>query len=215
MRLEISTGLERWSLTLDDLRSKSLAVTEPLAAVAMAAGASPNLISILSMIFALAGGGLYYLSASDSSLLYLAALLVLLNAVFDAVDGALARMTGQAEAKGDFLDHVIDRYADMAILAGIVFAGYVSEAVGIFAVMGILLTSYLGTQAQALRLGRLYGGIMGRADRLVLILIATVANALFPRDLAGLSILGWAVVLITAASHLTALQRIVLIWRRL
>jgi len=202
-------------LTLDDLRSKSLAVTEPLAAVAMAAGASPNLISILSMIFALAGGGLYYLSASDSSLLYLAALLVLLNAVFDAVDGALARMTGQAEAKGDFLDHVIDRYADMAILAGIVFAGYVSEAVGIFAVMGILLTSYLGTQAQALRLGRLYGGIMGRADRLVLILIATVANALFPRDLAGLSILGWAVVLITAASHLTALQRIVLIWRRL
>jgi len=215
LRLEISTGLERWSLTLDDLRSKSLAVTEPLAAVAMAAGASPNLISILSMIFALAGGGLYYLSASDSSLLYLAALLVLLNAVFDAVDGALARMTGQAEAKGDFLDHVIDRYADMAILAGIVFAGYVSEAVGIFAVMGILLTSYLGTQAQALRLGRLYGGIMGRADRLVLILIATVANALFPRDLAGLSILGWAVVLITAASHLTALQRIVLIWRRL
>ena len=202
-------------MTLDDLRSKSLAVTEPLAAVAMAAGASPNLISILSMIFALAGGGLYYLSASDSSLLYLAALLVLLNAVFDAVDGALARMTGQAEAKGDFLDHVIDRYADMAILAGIVFAGYVSEAVGIFAVMGVLLTSYLGTQAQALRLGRLYGGIMGRADRLVLILAATVATALFPSDLATLSILGWAVVLITAASHITAFQRILLIWRRL
>lgn len=44
-------------MTLDDLRSKSLAVTEPLAAVAMAAGASPNLISILSMIFALAAGG--------------------------------------------------------------------------------------------------------------------------------------------------------------
>ena len=202
-------------MTLDDLRSKSLAVTEPLAAVAMAAGASPNLISILSMIFALAAGGLYYLSTAESSLLYLAALMVLLNAVFDAVDGALARMTGQAEAKGDFLDHVIDRYADMAILVGIVFAGYVSEAVGIFAVMGVLLTSYLGTQAQALRLGRLYGGIMGRADRLTLILTATVANALFPSDLAGLSILGWAVVLITAASHLTAFQRIVLIWRRL
>ncbi|HRW83235.1 MAG TPA: CDP-alcohol phosphatidyltransferase family protein, partial [Methanothrix sp.] len=85
----------------------------------------------------------------------------------------------------------------------------------IFAVMGVLLTSYLGTQAQALRLGRLYGGIMGRADRLVLILAATVATALFPSDLATLSILGWAVVLITAASHITAFQRILLIWRRL
>ncbi len=202
-------------MTLDDLRSKSLAVTEPLAAMAERAGASPNLISLLSMIFALAAGGFYYLSAGDVFLLYFAALMVLLNAVFDAVDGALARRTGQAEPKGDFLDHVIDRYADMAILAGIVLAGYVSEAWGIFAVMGVLLTSYLGTQAQALRLGRLYGGIMGRADRLTLILLATVANALYPGDLGSLSILGWAVILITVASHITALQRIFLIWRRL
>jgi CDP-diacylglycerol--glycerol-3-phosphate 3-phosphatidyltransferase len=103
----------------------------------------------------------------------------------------------------------------MAILAGIVLAGYVSEAWGIFAVMGVLLTSYLGTQAQALRLGRLYGGIMGRADRLTLILLATIANAAFPGDLAGLSILGWAVILITVASHVTALQRIVFIWKQL
>ncbi len=202
-------------MTLDDLRSKSLIVTEPLAALAERAGASPNLISLLSMIFALAAGALYYLSAGEVSLLYLAALMVLLNSTFDAVDGALARRTGQAEPKGDFLDHVIDRYADMAILAGIVLAGYVSEAWGIFAVMGVLLTSYLGTQAQALRLGRLYGGIMGRADRLILILAATIANAAFPGYLAGLSILGWAVILITVASHITAFQRIVLIWRML
>ncbi len=202
-------------MTLDDLRSKSLAVTEPLAALAERAGATPNMISLLSMIFALAAGVFYRLSAGEVSLLYLAALMVLLNAVFDAVDGALARRTGTAEPRGDFLDHVIDRYADMAILVGIVLAGYVSEAWGIFAVMGVLLTSYLGTQAQALRLGRLYGGIMGRADRLTLILAATIANALFPGYVAGLSILGWAVILITVASHVTALQRIVLIWKQL
>ncbi len=202
-------------MTLDDLRSRSHALTEPLAALATAAGASPNQISILSMIFALVAGGFYYVSFSRAAYLYPAALFLLLNAVFDAVDGAVARKVGRAEARGDFLDHVIDRYADMAILSGIVFAGYVSEGVGILAVMGVLLTSYLGTQAQALSLGRLYGGMMGRADRLVIILGATVATALFPSDLAGLSILGWAVVLITVASHATALQRIALIWRRL
>ncbi|MGC9515297.1 CDP-alcohol phosphatidyltransferase family protein [Methanocrinis sp.] len=202
-------------MTLDDQRSKCLAVTEPLAALAERAGASPNMISLLSMIFALAAGAFYYLSTDEVSLLYLAALMVLLNATFDAVDGALARRTGHAEPKGDFLDHVIDRYADMAILVGIVLAGYVSEAVGIFAVMGVLLTSYLGTQAQALKLGRLYGGVMGRADRLTLILAATVANALFAGELGGLSILGWAMILITMASHVTALQRIVLIWKQL
>ena len=202
-------------MTLDDLRSKSLMVTEPLAALAERAGATPNAISLVSMLFALAAGAIYYLSSEETSLLYLAALMVLLNAVFDAVDGTLARRIGAAVARGDFLDHVIDRYADMAILTGIVLAGYVSEAVGIFAVMGVLLTSYLGTQAQALRLGRLYGGVMGRADRLVLILAATIANAVYPADIVGLSILGWAIVLITVASHFTALQRTVLIWRRL
>ena len=202
-------------MTLDDLRSRSQAATEPLADLAMGAGASPDLISLLSLIFALAAGGFYYLSAEGPAFLYPAALFLLLNAVFDAVDGAVARKAGRAEARGDFLDNVIDRYADMAILTGIVFAGYVSDAVGIFAVMGVLLTSYLGTQAQALSLGRLYGGIMGRADRLVIILGATFATALFPGDIMGLSILGWAVVVITLASHITALQRIALIWRRL
>ena len=77
----------------------------------MGAGAFPDLISLLSLIFALAAGGFYYLSAEGPAFLYPAALFLLLNAVFDAVDGAVARKAGRAEARGDFLDHVIDRYA--------------------------------------------------------------------------------------------------------
>jgi archaetidylinositol phosphate synthase len=35
-----------------------------------------------------------------------------------------------------------------------------------------MLTSYMGTQAQALGVGRDYSGVLGRADRLVLLLFA-------------------------------------------
>ena len=202
-------------MTLDDLRSKFLIVTEPLAAMAERAGASPNLISLLSLFFALAAGGFYYLSAGDAALLGLAALMVLLNSAFDAVDGALARRTGRAEPKGDFLDHVIDRYADMAILVGIVLAGYVSEAVGIFAVMGVLLTSYLGTQAQAVGVGRYYGGVLGRADRLVLIICAGLLTMVMPTSILGFSILGWLLVVFGVMGHITAAQRFMYVWRRM
>jgi phosphatidylglycerophosphate synthase len=202
-------------LTLDDLRGRATVVTDPLASLAERSGTSPNQISLLSLLFAACGAIFYYLSSDDSSLLYAAAMMVLLNAVFDAVDGALARRTGRAHPRGDFLDHVIDRYADMLILGGIILGGYVSCLWGVLAVMGILLTSYMGTQAQALNLGRCYGGIMGRADRLTLILLATLASAVYSKEIMGLQILGWAVLLTAITAHITALQRLVHIWERL
>ena len=76
---------------------------------------------------------------------------------------------------------------------------------------GILLASYLGTQAQAVGVGRNYGGIMGRADRLVILILATSLNIAY-KPAFGIrgfdySVLGWALILIGVASHITALQR--------
>lgn len=202
-------------MTLDELRGESRIIAEPLVAAAERLGISPNQLSLLSLFFAAAAATLYYISATDANLLYAAALMVLLNALFDLADGALARRTGRADPKGDFLDHVIDRYADIFFIAGIAFAGYTPWPVGFLASVGVLLTSYIGTQAQALSLGRYYGGIMGRADRLMIIIIATVANAIYPQAVAGQPILGWLMVAIMLSSHITAIQRFGHVWRRL
>ncbi|HWQ20179.1 MAG TPA: CDP-alcohol phosphatidyltransferase family protein [Methanotrichaceae archaeon] len=202
-------------MTLDDMRGSAGIVTEPLAALAEKLGASPNQLTALSLISAAGAFAFYYLSVDRRELLYAAGLMILLNAIFDAADGALARRTGTAEPKGDFLDHVIDRYADMFILLGIVFAGYCPWSLGILAAVGVLLTSYIGTEAQALHLGRYYGGMMGRADRLTAIFLATLANAAYPYEIAGLQILGWMVAVIMLSSHITALQRFRHVWKRL
>jgi phosphatidylglycerophosphate synthase len=202
-------------LTLDEMRNHTEVLTEPIAAIAERSGISPNQLSLLSLAFAALAAIFYYSSPSETNMLYGAAIMVLLNAVCDATDGALARRTGTADPRGDFLDHVIDRYADLFILVGIIFAKYVPWEVGLLTVAGVFLTSYIGTQAQALQLGRDYGGVMGRADRLTLIFLATLANAVYSQEMAGLQILGWVIVITMLSSHITALQRFGHVWRKL
>ena len=108
-------------------------------------------------------------------LMFGAAACVFLNGVFDVLDGAVARLRGTASKRGDLLDHVVDRYADVILLLGFIFSAYGNLVLGLFAMTGVLLTSYMGTQAQALGGKRKYAGWLTRADRiLVMTLVAGV-----------------------------------------
>lgn len=202
-------------MTFDSLRPVASKVIEPLAESFIRNDISPNTVSLTSLVCAVLAGICFYYSGTLPVLTLFAGIFVVLNSVLDALDGEVARKSRRASPKGDFLDHVVDRYADVFIICGIFFAGYVPWQIGVFAIVGVLLTSYLGTQAQALQLGRYYGGIMGRADRLVVLILSAFANFAYPASIAGFSILGWAIVLIAVTSHITALQRIFYIWNRL
>jgi CDP-diacylglycerol--glycerol-3-phosphate 3-phosphatidyltransferase len=202
-------------MTFNTLRPLASKVIDPLADYFVRYEVSPDVVSIASLICAFFAGLSFYYSPAARELILLAGLLVVFNSLFDALDGVIARKANRATPRGDFLDHVIDRYSDVFIICSIFFAGYVHWQIGVAAIVGVLLTSYLGTQAQALNLGRYYGGIMGRADRLVVITLAAFANSVYSASIAGFSILGWAVVLIAITSHITAVQRIFYIWNRL
>jgi archaetidylinositol phosphate synthase len=99
--------------------------------------------------------------------------LIFASGVFDVLDGEVARTTRTASRQGDFLDHVVDRYADLVILLGIAASGFVNPLLALLALVSLLLTSYMGTQAQAVGAGRAYGGLLSRADRLVLLSLFT------------------------------------------
>ena len=188
-----------------------------IAGVIATIGITPNSLSLLSLFSAAIAGLLFAIAGLKGLhlLLLFAGILVAVNAILDTFDGVLAREAGIASKKGDFLDHVIDRYADMFILCGIIFGGYVSWEIGLIAIIGILLTSYMGTQAQAVGLGRIYGGMVGRADRLLLIIAATILTWLYPYHVLGFSFLGWCMLILAVLSNLTALQRFFYAWRRL
>jgi archaetidylinositol phosphate synthase len=171
---------------------------------------TPDRCSIIAFIASVVAG--YFFYRSD---IVIGTFFVFLNAFFDAVDGSIAREMNIASPRGDFLDHVLDRYADIAIICGIFAGDLCPWPIGVFALTGVLMSSYLGTQAQAVGAKRFYGGLLGRADRLVLLIIVGVIAAVYPLSFAGLGIFGWLMVLFGILGHLTAIQRFFHVWRAL
>jgi archaetidylinositol phosphate synthase len=192
-------------MTLDRLRPLASRALGPFVGAADAVGLTPNGVSVIAFGVAVAAGGAFYLA---TSLAYVVgAVCVFLNGWLDLVDGALAREQGVASDAGDFLDHVLDRYADIVIIAGLA-AGVGRYGLGFAAVTGVVMTSYLGTQIQAVGLGRAYGGLVGRADRLALMGLTAVVAAAVPGPLvSGLSAVALLLAFFAVVGHLTALQR--------
>ncbi|MGP8077378.1 MAG: CDP-alcohol phosphatidyltransferase family protein [Thermoplasmata archaeon] len=137
-------------------------------------GWSPDRLSWLALSLALVAAGLAALVRWTTPLLFLPVSLLIFGAgVFDVLDGTVARTTGRTSARGDLLDHVLDRYADVALVIGIAISGFAISWIALLALASLLLTSYMGTQAQAVGQGRIYSGLLSRADRLVVLALAT------------------------------------------
>ncbi len=197
-------------MTLDQFRPQMQGIIQPMVDLIRKIGVTPNGLTIASFLVSALAGIAFYAGG-----VVLGTVMVAFNAVFDALDGALARDMGIAGLRGDFLDHVIDRYADIFIITGIFAGGASPWPIGVFALTGVLMSSYLGTQAQAVGVGRFYGGILGRADRLVLIIIAGVLTVLIPGEIYGLNYLGWLLVIFGIFGHYTAFQRFAHVWRQI
>lgn len=198
-------------MTLDGLRPIAERVLDPFVDAVDRVGLTPDGISVLAFVFAVAAGIAYGFAGgaytdARPGLYAVGTVFVALNGWCDLLDGALARLQGSQSKRGDLLDHVVDRYADIIIVGGLA-AGLGRFGLGFLAITGVLMTSYLGTQAQAVGLERVYGGLVGRADRLAIIGIVTAIASLFAGSLSGLTLVGWLLVFLAAIGHLTALQR--------
>lgn len=201
-------------MTLDRLRPLADAALRPFVSAAVTIGLSPNVISILAFGCALAAGGAFFLAGYTPLWYLVGAAFVFANGWLDLLDGALARRKSETSASGDLLDHVLDRYADIVIVAGLA-AGINAYALGFAAITGVLMTSYLGTQTIAVGLDRAYGGAVGRADRLALVGVTAILSVVYYDPVWGLTLIGWLLVILAAVGHITAVQRFFGAWRRL
>jgi archaetidylinositol phosphate synthase len=157
-------------VVLDGQRGRADKILMPVANAMK--GLDPNAISVMALILAFVVGVLTYYSFDDWFLLLpIISIMVLVSGFLDALDGKVARLVGKAGKRGDFIDHVFDRYADIFMIGGVVVSAWCNIYLGILALLGVLMTSYMGTQAQALGIGRMYAGFLGRADRIVLMFL--------------------------------------------
>jgi archaetidylinositol phosphate synthase len=135
---------------------------------------SPATLSVVAIALAVGAGALAAAARWVGPVVFLGvAVLVFASGVFDVLDGEVARRTRRASVRGDLIDHVLDRYADVAILLGLAASGYAIPWLALLALASLLMVSYMGTQAQALGVGRMYAGLLSRADRLLILTGAT------------------------------------------
>jgi len=197
-------------MTLDAYRDHIKPIMEPVVAASVRLGITPDACTVLSLFAAAAAGVSFYFYEIGVGTLF-----VLLNGVFDALDGSIARTLNTQSLRGDFLDHTVDRYADIFIICGI-FAGPLCPwQIGVFGLTGVLMASYLGTQAQAVGIGRFYGGFLGRADRLILLIGAGAVTLISSIVIIGLSLFAWVLLIFGIFGHITAAQRFMHVWKQL
>ena len=141
---------------------------------------NPDIISWIALLFAFIAGLFFYFSNPHNELknyfLFFASVFVFLNGLFDAIDGKVAKITKKASLRGDFLDHALDRYADVFMVSALALSSWCRPSIGLLAIIGMLLTSYMGTQSQAIGYKRDYSGLLGRADRLLLLMIFPIVQ---------------------------------------
>lgn len=158
---------------------------------------TPNQWTMLSLLPALIA--LYYLTQGK----FLAAgAFFIASSFLDMVDGAVARVTGRASKFGAYLDTMVDRYVEATVLLGLLFVGlpgfYIPAYAWIFAYLfGAMMTTYAKAAAKEKEIfergQELKGGLLERAERLIILFFGVIAAAFNPMwltyTIAGLAVL--------------------------
>lgn len=115
----------------------------------------------------------------------LGALVLLIAAFFDMLDGALARLTGQSSTFGAFLDSTLDRYSEsVTFLALAIYYSHSSatrtELILVFVILvGSLMVSYTRARAEALNI-ECKAGMLQRPERIILLLVGLLTGWMLP-----------------------------------
>jgi phosphatidylinositol phosphate synthase len=146
--------------------------------------------------------------AIGAGYLPLGLVLVILAALPDLLDGALAKASDSASQRGAFFDSTVDRITDALLLGGVAWYLGTAESPHMamlpFAVMALSsLISYQRAKAESLGLDA-KGGLMERAERVVLLCVGLLVEPLLVPVL-------WIMLVLTA---ITAGQRFVKVWRQ-
>lgn len=164
---------------------------------------SPDHFTLGGLLFAIAAA-----VAIGAGALQVGFVLLVLSALPDLLDGALAKASNAASQRGAFFDSVIDRVSDGVVLGGVAWYFATTQdprtAVIPFAVMGLsMLISYERAKAESLGL-QAKGGLMERAERIIVLCFGLVFG----------SLLLWVMWVMLVLTAITAVQRFVKVWKQ-
>jgi CDP-diacylglycerol--glycerol-3-phosphate 3-phosphatidyltransferase len=159
-------------------------------------GLKPNAITLFGLV-----GHLIAAYLLIKGHLTWAGIVIIIFAPLDALDGVMARISGNSSRFGAFLDSVTDRYAEFVLYGGLLLyfhsqANLLGTSLVYLSVMGSIMVSYARARAESLNLTAKVG-LLSRMERYLVLIPALV----FKIPMVGL----WILAIFT---NVTALQRI-------
>jgi len=195
----------------DYVKKGFLRVIDPAVGFLARHNVNPNTITTVGTLLTIAAGVVY-----ATGHIMTAGWLMSVTAVFDVIDGQVARRTGKSTVFGAFYDSTLDRVADGALMAGLtvfymtnpVHHNIYMVVVCLVGIIGTFLVSYTRARAESLGIDAKVG-VMQRPERIVLL---SAPQALF-----GLFWNGWVlmgiIILLSVTAWITAVQRIAFVHR--
>ena len=126
---------------------------------------------------------------------------MLFSGLFDALDGAVARIYRENTEFGGFFDSLLDRYADAIILIGIILGRLTDISWGLIALMGFLMVSYTRARAEAAGVKMESVGLAERAERIVFLAAISFLSYFW------FDTLNWGILIIAVLTNVTVIQR--------
>src|ERR1017187_7848060 len=190
----------------DSIQAGYLRLIEPAVEYLVRHRVNPNVITTIGTACTISAAVIYAYGHIS-----IAGWVLGLTAIFDVVDGIVARRTGRETTFGAFYDSTLDRVSDGAVLAGLTVFYSTDSArpsvpmvvVCLGAIMGTFLTSYTRARAEALGIDAKVG-LIQRAERVVLL---SAPQAFFGLAFHGL-VLAPIFTLLAVRPWITAVQRI-------
>jgi CDP-diacylglycerol--glycerol-3-phosphate 3-phosphatidyltransferase len=199
----------------DQMRIRLKGVLDPIGAFLNNLGLTPNTMTMLGLLGNVVGA--LFLARGE---MFWGGLFILICTPFDALDGTMARLRGEASEFGAFVDSVTDRYSELFVLGGLLFyftlRGDAVTTIGIYAAAaGSVLVSYVKARADSLKFDANVG-ILTRVERYLVLAPSLVVSGILLSAASSSPIAGWlapalpkiAVWLIAILANITALQRI-------
>ncbi len=183
------------------LREWTQGIRAPIGRALGGLGISPNGLTVLGYLVSLL---VAYVLATGR--LQAGGVLVALAALFDALDGTVARAMGRTSTFGAFFDSVMDRFSEATVLFGLFLwyshIGARTELALIYVtIVGSLMVSYARARAEGLGM-QCKVGLLTRFERVALLVIGLVIRRV--------SLALWVMAVLT---NFTALQRTYHVWR--
>ncbi len=179
----------------DDIKESIRGILRPVAKKFVAV--NPNTLTISGLVVSLISA--FFFARNEA---FIGGTLLLFSGFFDAFDGVVARENNRITRFGGFLDSVCDRFADAAVIMGVMYGGLAAFPqfhewfFGGLALVGSLMVSYTRARAEAAG-GTAEVGYGERAVRLLIIVAGAFLGAV-----------NWAILLVAVLSFITVFQRI-------